>query len=105
MVASLILRGGRGGEEEEEEEEEHHLTNSFPFPSSLPPSPHSDLRRLPLAAIAASLSALKGYEQGIDFENLDGSSNKENGKKGAMALDRAGYESVSGCGFCFGEGG
>ncbi len=48
-----------------------------------------DLRKMPLAAISASLSALKGHEDGVDFDHLAGSDS------GAQGKDRAGYESVS----------
>lgn len=78
-------------------------TGSFPrkwpalFPAADPPPPfraHApDLRTIPLAAVAASLTALKAHELGEDLSKLAVGTQK--GAKSGAALDRAGYESVS----------
>lgn len=51
-----------------------------------------DLKQIPLAAISASLTALKATEDGVDFSQVAGKAPVgKDGKK----LDAAGYESVS----------
>jgi len=52
------------------------------------------LRRLPLSATTASLSALKAAEDGVDLNNVD-LGGAVGGRRG-QALDRAGYESDGG---------
>jgi hypothetical protein len=55
------------------------------------------LRRLPLSATTASLSALKAREEGVDLENVDlGGAGAAGGGRRGQALDRAGYESDGG---------
>jgi hypothetical protein len=51
-----------------------------------------DLKQIPLAAISASLTALKATEDGVDFSQVSGKAPV--GKSGKQ-LDAAGYESVS----------
>lgn len=52
----------------------------------------TDLKQIPLAAISASLTALKASEEGIDYSKIGGNAPTDrDGKK----LDAAGYESVS----------
>ena len=50
-----------------------------------------DLKQLPLAAVSASLTALKASEDGVDFSRIGGKAPV--GKDGKQ-LDAAGYESV-----------
>lgn len=51
-----------------------------------------DLKQIPLAAVSASLTALKATEDGVDFSQIAGKAPVD---KGGKQLDAAGYESVS----------
>lgn len=64
-------------------------SSDLAFPRSL--SACKDLKQIPLAAISASLTALKASEEGIDYSKIGGNAPVDrDGKK----LDAAGYESV-----------
>jgi len=51
-----------------------------------------DLKQIPLAAVSASLTALKASEDGVDYSKIGGKAPVDRTGK---ALDAAGYESVS----------